>query len=70
MGACGSKTCGPLYAAAFRAAGVDPSAVKEARLRPLAVEVPLGTLGDIVATASGQEQSFEEPRMALLGGKL
>ena len=24
MGACGSKTCTPLYAAAFRAAGVDP----------------------------------------------
>ena len=49
MGACGSKTCGPLYAAAFRAAGVDPGMVQEARLRPLAVEVPLGTLGDIVA---------------------
>jgi hypothetical protein len=49
MGACGSKTCGPLYAAAFRAAGVDPGTVQEARLRPLAVEVPLGTLGDIVA---------------------
>jgi sarcosine oxidase, subunit alpha len=44
MGACGSKTCAPLYAAAFRAAGVDPSGVAQARLRPLVVEVPLGTL--------------------------
>jgi hypothetical protein len=44
MGACGSKTCGPLYAAAFRAAGVDPKAVMEARPRPLAVETPLGVL--------------------------
>jgi NADPH-dependent 2,4-dienoyl-CoA reductase/sulfur reductase-like enzyme/Fe-S-cluster-containing hydrogenase component 2 len=44
MGACGSKTCTPLYAAAFRAAGVDPGAVTEGRLRPLVVEVPLGTL--------------------------
>jgi sarcosine oxidase, subunit alpha len=47
MGACGSKTCGPLYAAAFRAAGVDPGTVAQARLRPLAVEVPLGSLGDM-----------------------
>jgi len=44
MGACGSKTCAPLYAAAFRAAGVDPSRVAEGRLRPLEVEVPLGAL--------------------------
>jgi ferredoxin len=44
MGACGSKTCAPLYAAAFRAALVDPSQVAEGRLRPLEVEVPLGAL--------------------------
>ena len=44
MGACGSKTCAPLYAAAFLAAGVDPQAVAQARLRPLVVEVPLATL--------------------------
>jgi NADPH-dependent 2,4-dienoyl-CoA reductase/sulfur reductase-like enzyme/ferredoxin len=49
MGACGSKTCGPLYAAAFRAAGVDPRLVTEARLRPLSVEVPLGTLAGVAA---------------------
>jgi Fe-S-cluster-containing hydrogenase component 2/bacterioferritin-associated ferredoxin len=47
MGACGSKTCAPLYAAAFRAAGVDPGSVTEGRLRPLSVEVPLGALGAI-----------------------
>ena len=29
MGACGSKTCAPLYAAVFRAAGVDPGGVAE-----------------------------------------
>ncbi len=45
MGACGSKTCAPLYAAAFRAAGVDPADVAPARLRPLELEVPLGALG-------------------------
>ncbi len=46
MGACGSKTCTPLYAAAFRAAGVDPKAVQEGRLRPLVMEVPLGALAE------------------------
>lgn len=44
MGACGSKTCTPLYAAAFRAAGVDPGSVAQGSLRPLLVEVPLGTI--------------------------
>jgi Pyruvate/2-oxoacid:ferredoxin oxidoreductase delta subunit len=44
MGACGSKTCAPLYAAAFRAAGVDPALAAAARLRPLEVETPLGVL--------------------------
>jgi NADPH-dependent 2,4-dienoyl-CoA reductase/sulfur reductase-like enzyme/ferredoxin len=44
MGACGSKTCAPLYAAAFRAAGVDPRQVAEGRLRPLEVELSLGAL--------------------------
>jgi sarcosine oxidase, subunit alpha len=44
MGACGSKTCGPLYAAAFRAAGVDPGSVAPGRLRPLSAELPLGVL--------------------------
>jgi sarcosine oxidase, subunit alpha len=46
MGACGSKTCAPLYAAVFRAAGVDPAQVSEGRLRPLEIEVPLGVLGE------------------------
>jgi NADPH-dependent 2,4-dienoyl-CoA reductase/sulfur reductase-like enzyme/Fe-S-cluster-containing hydrogenase component 2 len=45
MGACGSKTCAPLYAAAFRAAGLDPATVAEGRLRPLVVEVPFAVLG-------------------------
>ena len=51
MGACGSKTCAPLYASVFRAAGVDPSGVAEARLRPLSLEVPLGTLAERKAEA-------------------
>jgi hypothetical protein len=46
MGACGSKTCAPLYAAAFRAAGVDPAEVAPARLRPLETELPLGTFAE------------------------
>ena len=53
MGACGSKTCAPLYAAAFRAAGVDPKTVAEARLRPLVVEMPLGTLAESTAVPAG-----------------
>ncbi len=52
MGACGSKTCTPLYAAAFRAAGVDPGGVTEGRLRPLVVELPLGTLAAPTAAAA------------------
>jgi NADPH-dependent 2,4-dienoyl-CoA reductase/sulfur reductase-like enzyme/ferredoxin len=44
MGSCGSKTCGPLYAGLFRAAGIDPANVAEGTLRPLGVEVPLGLL--------------------------
>jgi sarcosine oxidase, subunit alpha len=46
MGSCGSKTCAPLYAAAFRAAGVDPARVAEGRLRPLEAELPLGALAE------------------------
>jgi NADPH-dependent 2,4-dienoyl-CoA reductase/sulfur reductase-like enzyme/Pyruvate/2-oxoacid:ferredoxin oxidoreductase delta subunit len=46
MGACGSKTCAPLYAAAFRAAGIDPGEVAPARLRPLEMELPLGALAE------------------------
>jgi sarcosine oxidase, subunit alpha len=42
MGACGSKTCGPLFAAVLRAAGVDPAAAAGASLRPLEAEVALG----------------------------
>jgi sarcosine oxidase, subunit alpha len=53
MGACGSKTCAPLYAAAFRAAGVDPGVVAEGRLRPLVVEMPLGTLAESAAGPAG-----------------
>jgi sarcosine oxidase, subunit alpha len=47
MGACGSKTCAPLYAAVFRAAGLDPGAVTTARLRPLAVELPMSSLAGL-----------------------
>jgi NADPH-dependent 2,4-dienoyl-CoA reductase/sulfur reductase-like enzyme/Pyruvate/2-oxoacid:ferredoxin oxidoreductase delta subunit len=53
MGACGSKTCAPLYAAVFRAAGVDPKTVAEGRLRPLVVEMPLGTLAESSAVPAG-----------------
>jgi sarcosine oxidase, subunit alpha len=58
MGACGSKTCSPLYAAAFRAAGVDPGSVAEGRLRPLVVEMPLGTL----AASAGASADAKESR--------
>ena len=50
MGACGSKTCAPLYAAAFRAAGVDPGEVAGGRLRPLVAEVPLGVLAETISS--------------------
>jgi NADPH-dependent 2,4-dienoyl-CoA reductase/sulfur reductase-like enzyme/Pyruvate/2-oxoacid:ferredoxin oxidoreductase delta subunit len=53
MGSCGSKTCAPLYAAAFRAAGVDPAGVAEGRLRPLEMELSLGTLAERGRTAQG-----------------
>jgi sarcosine oxidase, subunit alpha len=46
MGSCGSKTCAPLYAAAFRAAGVEPADFAEGRLRPLEMELPLGVLAE------------------------
>jgi NADPH-dependent 2,4-dienoyl-CoA reductase/sulfur reductase-like enzyme/Fe-S-cluster-containing hydrogenase component 2 len=46
MGACGSKTCGSLYAAVLRAAGTDPGAAAPATLRPLEVEL---RLGDVLA---------------------
>jgi NADPH-dependent 2,4-dienoyl-CoA reductase/sulfur reductase-like enzyme/Pyruvate/2-oxoacid:ferredoxin oxidoreductase delta subunit len=54
MGSCGSKTCAPLYAAAFRAAGVDPAEVAEGRLRPLEMEIPLGVLAERDADAPGR----------------
>ena len=44
MGACGSKTCGPLYAGIFRSLGIDPGQVADGTQRPLSVEVPLGVL--------------------------
>jgi sarcosine oxidase, subunit alpha len=53
MGACGSKTCAPLYEAAFRAAGVDPATVAPARLRPLEMELPLGALADCGEASPG-----------------
>ncbi|MBP7094703.1 MAG: FAD-dependent oxidoreductase [Spirochaetia bacterium] len=43
MGACGSKTCAPLLPQVFRQAGVDPAEVAGLTLRPLSIEVPLGT---------------------------
>ncbi len=54
MGSCGSKTCAPLYAAAFRAAGVDPATVAEGRLRPLEMEVPLGVLAERLSRAAAE----------------
>ncbi len=51
MGSCGSKTCAPLYAAAFRSAGVDPAGIAEGRLRPLEMEMPLGILAERGALA-------------------
>jgi len=57
MGACGSKTCAPLYAAAFRAAGVDPASVAPARLRPLEMELPLGALAAPCPPAEADERA-------------
>ena len=54
MGSCGSKPCAPLYAAAFRAAGVDPATVAEGRLRPLEMEVPLGVLAERLSRAAAE----------------
>jgi len=42
MGACGSKTCGPLLAQVLRKAGEDPARLKPGTLRPLSMEAPLG----------------------------
>ena len=47
MGACGGKTCGSLIKRAFRELGVPMSEVTEGTVRPLFVEVPLGTLAGI-----------------------
>jgi sarcosine oxidase, subunit alpha len=42
MGACGSKTCGPLFERAFRELGVSLQSVTANVRRPLFIEVPLG----------------------------
>jgi bacterioferritin-associated ferredoxin len=42
MGACGSKTCGPLLQSLFRREGVPPELFRPFVLRPLVAEVPLG----------------------------
>ena len=42
MGACGSKTCGPLLASLFRREGVPQDQVTAFVQRPLTAEVPLG----------------------------
>jgi sarcosine oxidase, subunit alpha len=55
MGACGSKTCGPLYDAAFRAAGVDSKTVTAGRLRPLELELPLGALAERAAERAAEQ---------------
>jgi sarcosine oxidase, subunit alpha len=60
MGACGSKTCAPLFAAAFRAAGVDPAAVAPARPRPLEMELPLGALASPAAVAPAAAEPAAE----------
>ncbi len=55
MGACGSKTCSALYPAVFKAAGVDPAAVTPGSLRPVAVELPMGSIvGDGEAARGGR----------------
>jgi NADPH-dependent 2,4-dienoyl-CoA reductase/sulfur reductase-like enzyme/ferredoxin len=71
MGACGSKTCAPLFAAAFRAAGVDPADVAPARLRPLEMELPLGALASPaqagVGAAAAHAGAAREPEPAPVG---
>jgi NADPH-dependent glutamate synthase beta subunit-like oxidoreductase/Pyruvate/2-oxoacid:ferredoxin oxidoreductase delta subunit/bacterioferritin-associated ferredoxin len=42
MGACGSKTCGPLLQSLFRREGVDPGRITPFVQRPLTTEVPMG----------------------------
>jgi sarcosine oxidase, subunit alpha len=47
MGACGGKTCGSLIKRAFRELGVPMDEVTEGTIRPLFIEVALGTLAGI-----------------------
>lgn len=65
MGSCGSKTCAPLYAAAFRAAGVDPASVAEGRLRPLEMEMPLGVLAERGAMAERGARATDQTEEGL-----
>jgi len=44
MGACGSKTCGPMIWRIFKEEGIDPGTVTDRVDRPLFVEVPIGVL--------------------------
>ncbi|MBI5883575.1 MAG: FAD-dependent oxidoreductase [Elusimicrobia bacterium] len=48
MGACGSKTCGPLLLSLFRKEGVARDKVTPFVQRPLAAEVPLGLFAGLV----------------------
>lgn len=47
MGACGSKTCGPMIWRIFQEEGVDLGEVTDRVDRPLFVEVPLGILAGV-----------------------
>ncbi|MFA6317728.1 MAG: FAD-dependent oxidoreductase [Elusimicrobiota bacterium] len=50
MGACGSKTCGPLLAGLFRKEGVPRGKVTPFVQRPLSAEVPLGLFAGLEAS--------------------
>ena len=47
MGACGSKTCGPLIQRLFREEGISDTEVVPLTRRPLFVEVPLGVFAGV-----------------------
>lgn len=47
MGSCGAKTCGPLIRRLFREEGVAENEITDQLIRPLFMEVPLGTFAGV-----------------------
>ena len=55
MGACGSKTCGPLLLRLFKEEGIAEASLTRMTQRPLFVEVPLGVFAGTKEDNSGSE---------------